>query len=512
MTGISDSGSYPTSNQDYATIKYDSDGNELWVALYDGSAGESDHAAAIAVDMNGNAYVTGYSREVGMGMFAYTTVKYDSAGNELWVKNDRRGEAFDIAVHSSGDVYVTGRNNEFDFLTIMYDSLGNEVWATIYDNDQEQARALVVDPAGNAYVTGRSSNVGSGIDFATVAYDSSGNELWVKRYDGPAGSSDYGEALTLDHMGNLYVTGQSFGIGTGRDYATIKYDSLGNELWVSRRDGGGNADDIPHAIVADSAGNVYVTGESMGSDTGVDCTTVKYDGSGSELWASSYNFEGNGNDEARAIAVDGVGNVYVTGETNVGSGGGTNTDYVTIKYEGSGYVAWTTRYDGPVCDYGRAIAVDSSGNIYVTGTSYVGASRDDYVTVKYDGSGNELWAVRYSGPANLDDRVQAMAVDSVGNVYVTGDSRGTDSSYDYATVKYDSSGNEAWVKRYNGPGNSSRINPYDIAVDSSGYVYVTGSIEVLIRGPDITTVKYDAAGNEVWVSRYVGPGDLGDYG
>jgi hypothetical protein len=116
--------------------------------------------------------------------------------------------------------------------------------------------------------------------------------------------------------------------------------------------------------------------------------------------------------------------------------------------------AWVARYDGPANGYDLAwaIAVDGSGNVYVTGQSR-GSGTDDYATVKYDANGNQLWIARYDGPANGYDLAWAIAVDGSGNVYVTGKSIGAGTDTDYATVKYDTNGNELWVARYDGPAN-----------------------------------------------------------
>src|SRR5215471_11864065 len=120
---------------------------------------------------------------------------------------------------------------------------------------------------------------------------------------------------------------------------------------------------------------------------------------------------------------------------------------------------WVAVYNGGYgSDIASAVAVDGSGNVYVTGFSVGPGSCNlvcnDYATIKYDASGKQQWVARYNGPANDDDHATAIAVDASGNVYVTGSSIGTAwPDYDYATVKYDSSGQEQWVARYNGPGN-----------------------------------------------------------
>jgi len=112
--------------------------------------------------------------------------------------------------------------------------------------------------------------------------------------------------------------------------------------------------------------------------------------------------------------------------------------------------AWVARYNGSGNgeDQANAVAVDSAGNVYVTGFSY--GTLSDYATIKYDSSGNQLWAARYNGPGNDEDRANAMAVDAAGNVYVTGESWDSGVT-DYATIKYDSSGNQVWVRALQRP-------------------------------------------------------------
>ena len=409
---------------------------EKWVARYDGLGHLDDSAKDIAVDASGNIYVTGksYGSET---KDDYVTIKYDPDGNELWVAQYDNGSsdyANALAVDDAGNVYVTGESRG-DYATVKYDTDGNKLWVAQYDNgSSDYARALAVDDAGNVYVTGRSYGSGTDYDYATVKYDPDGNELWVQRYNGPVNSNDYAYALAVDASGNVYVTGYSYGFGMQNDYATVKYDNDGNELWVRRYNGTGNDDDYAKAIAVDASGNVYVTGQSYGDGTSYDYATVKYDTDGNEIWVARY--DGVSSDYAYALAVDASGNVYVTGKSY---GSGTNYDYVTVKYDPDGNQLWVQRYNGTGNDddTAEAIAVDASGNVYVTGYSYGGGTWYDYATVKYDSlDGNELWVIRYDGPVSGDDRAYAIAVDSSGNVYVTGESYGSGTGLDYATIKY----------------------------------------------------------------------------
>ena len=275
---------------------------------------------------------------------------------------------------------------------------------------------------------------------------------WVRRYNGPGDSLDGARAIGVDVSGNVYVTGGSWGGGTDYDYTTIKYYANGDTAWVRRYNGPGDSADSAHAIKVDNSSNVYVTGESWGSGTYYDYATIKYHLNGDTAWVRRYNGPGNSYDHAYAMVVDSSGNVYVTGGSY---GSGTSVDYATIKYHPNGDTAWVRRYNGPTncIDRALAIAVDNSGNVYVTGesdgdeTSWV-----DYATIKYDPNGIELWVRRYNGPGNYNDYARSVAADDSGNVYVTGSSdRSTwPDNFDYATIKYHPNGDTAWVRTYHG--------------------------------------------------------------
>src|SRR4029077_8424787 len=113
--------------------------------------------------------------------------------------------------------------------------------------------------------------------------------------------------------------------------------------------------------------------------------TVKYNSAEQQQWVARYNGLANGSDQAFAIDVDGAGNVYVTGQS---LGSATSYDYATVKYDASGAEDWVAHYDGPGSpwDSALAIAVDGSGNVYVTGTSFVSRTSSAYATIKYSQS------------------------------------------------------------------------------------------------------------------------------
>ncbi len=418
---------------------------EQWSSRYNGPGNMWDHAAAIAVDGAGNVYVTGES-DGSVTMEDYATIKYDSNGNELWTARYNGPEDADdwpksIAVDNSGNVYVTGgstgSNGYWAYATIKYDSNGNEQWAARYNGPgegDEWGQAIAVDDSGNVYVSGNSEGSSTMEDYATIKYDPNGNPLWTSRYNGPGNEWDNVSDIAVDNLGNVYVTGESKSEINHSDYATIKYDTNGNELWSNRYNGPGNKWDNATALEIDGLGNVYVTGASYGSETNEDYATVKYDSGGDELWAARYNGAENSYDEATSIAVDALGYVYVTGVTGTGA----NADYATIKYTQGGTEQWTVIYNGPGNNRDRAssIAVDDSGNVYVTGESEGAGTKIDYATINYDSSGAEHWVERFNGPGNDLDEATAIAVDPSGNVFVSGISSGIETHKDFATIKY----------------------------------------------------------------------------
>ncbi len=421
----------------------------LWTEHYDGSANSADYAREIKLDAVGNAYVIGTSTESGAGR-DITTVKFNAQGVRQWAARYNGSDngddwGYSLVLDTAGNVYVTGSSyfaaTGRDFATVKYNAQGEEQWSRFYDGPahlDDEAAQVVVDQDGNVIVTGTGQGVGTLSDYATVKYSSQGDQLWAARYNGPGNSVDEGRALATDHLGNIYVSGGSQDSTTDFDYATIKYSSSGTEEWVARYDGPSHAYDVVYyagSVAVDVAGYVLVTGYSTGTDFSYDYATIKYDTLGNPLWVARYNGSDQGMDYADAIAVDPSGNAYVTGASFDSSSG---FDYLTIKYSTAGVAQWTASYNGTGNSWDEAygMAVDPFGSVYVAGRSMGSATSTDFATIKYSPSGEERWNIRYDGTAHDFDWPFRLQLDSLLNVYVGGWSTESGTGADYTIIKY----------------------------------------------------------------------------
>ncbi len=319
-----------------------------------------------------------------------------------------------------------------------------EEWARIYESrtlpGYDVATDLVVDDQGNVYVTGYSTNLPQGMDYYTIKYDASGKQVWAVYYNGDANGDDQAVAIALDDNDNVYVGGTSSRLGSGFDFAVVKYNSQRQLQWVARYNGSSSSYGELTDMIVDNIGNVYLTGIIDNS-----IATVKINSDGIQQWAVQYKGFAN-YDFPTDIEIDNHGNVYVIGATKSYQTTYLFCEFITLKYNADGAQLWEARYSSSDSSYNIAIdsAIDDDENVYVTGTSKLNTT-EDFVTIKYDRDGKELWMVAYDGPDNAesDDYVQAMTLDKDGNIYVTGTRYDVDDyDLDFATIKYNADGEE----------------------------------------------------------------------
>ena len=421
----------------------------------------------------------------------------------------------------------------------------NYAWAkSIGGNDSELSNAITVDGSGNIYITGfftgtvdfdpNASTVNltatGNRDIFVVKLDASGNLLWAKNMGGAG--RDESTTIAVDGSGNVYTTGFFEGTadfdpnaGTANltsagagDIFISKLDASGNFVWVKSI--GDVGSDSGGTIAVDGSGNVYLMGSFTGTvDFDPNAGTVnltpigtddificKFTASGNLTWAK--NIGGTGSDFALDLAVDGSGNVYTTGgfqntvdfDPNAGTANLTSSgswDVFVSKLDASGNYVWAKKMGGASYDDGRSIAVDGSGNVYITGYFQATADFDpnagsanltsaggfDIFVSKLDASGNYLWAKGMGSTAN--DYTYRLALDGSGNVYTVGNFSGTvdfdpgagtaslssAGGFDIFVSKLDASGNYVWAKSMGSTANDSGLA---VAVYGSGTVYTTG--------------------------------------
>ena len=409
------------------------------------------------------------------------TARYSGPSNAI-------DQAHAIAVDASGNTYVTGgadRNEPAlggDIVTAKYDADGNQVWTARYENPGALAdapTAITLDGTGHVYVTGYShghSSIITAQDYVTLKYSPNGVQLWAARYSAPtnspsgARSVDYPRAIAVDSSGSVYVTGStSDSAGQSRDYATVKYDSNGNQLWAAIYDGSDHSSDSATCLAVNGQGEVYVGGYSA---------LVKYDPEGNQLWIQLT--------PVSDVALDLQGNVVTAGPSLLeSSDDGEQSDFQIAKYRPDGERLWRTLYDGGIgeSDSATYVRLDRVGNIYVSGNS---ASRCDWVTddghlekvcdtvistLKLAPDGQQLWAARYASADQTMHFPVGLELDTAGNVYVVG-SEGPWSRT--VTLKYASNGTRLWGIAYRVP-NHGWDSPAGIAISATGGVYVAGS-------------------------------------
>lgn len=414
---------------------------EDWAAYYNSPWNETDHCTAMVVDSSGNVYLTGNSDDEVYGD-NYATVMYDSEGTEQWVARYHGAsggydDAQAIAQDLQGNVYVTGSSeNAVDvsqYTTIKYSPAGTELWVARQEGaERGAAKAIALDNYGNSYIAGWRYTLGSYWDFATVKYSSDGTKLWEATYDGPESFVDEAVDIALSSNGDVFVTGASYtDFGDEADYVTIKYSNDGEEQWTAIYDGPIGSYDYPRDIEVNSDGSVAVTGYSYSSSQSYSCTTIKYNPDGVVLWTARCDI--GSSSKGHALEFDSQGNVCVTGFTQ----GGT-ADFLTIKYSPDGTELWHQIYvgTGGNSDYAYAIALDEAGNVFVTGECSATGGDTQIATICYDPSGVQQWSAFHDRPAGGTDKANSIGLDGEGNVYVGGSSSSSETSWDYAVVKY----------------------------------------------------------------------------
>jgi hypothetical protein len=436
-------------------------------------AEDYNHNQTLVIDpTNWATYYGGSSADYGNGI---TT---DTSGNTLVTGQIYSSNA--IATTGSFQTILGGISDAF---IAKFNSSGIIQWATYYGGSSDDCgNGIATDGNGNIIISGRTSSsiaiatvgahqtvIGGSIDAFIVKFNSNGIRQWATYYGGS--NNDNGIGVATDAGGNIIIIGQtssSNAIATTGSYQTIygggsydafiaKFNSIGIIQWATYY--GGSNDDRGIGIVADTNGNIIITGfttssnaiaifgahqPTFGGSPNPDGFIAKFNTNGIMQWATYYG--GSNYDKVNGIAIDANGNIIIIGETRssndiatigahqtVFSGGSSsfNGDAFIAKFNTNGVRQWATYFGETGPDYGNGIAIDANGNIMIigrTGSTNAIATLGSYQTIyggnhdafvaKLDSNGIIQWAT-YFGGSDTDFGV-GITTDVNGNILVTG--------------------------------------------------------------------------------------------
>lgn len=322
-------------------------------------------------------------------------------------------------------------------------------------------------------------------------------------------------ASVSDASGNTYITGAgSNAENTQGDFVTIKVDPDGTVVWETRQKGSLYAVEYGIKIHLDAAGNPIATGVSWnGGD--MDVLTIKYDqATGAEIWSTTFDGGNSALDIPTAMDISSTGDIVIGGITHTG----TSAEYLVLKYSASGQLLWSVVDSNPIessWNEPSAIAVDESGVIGITGYAAVdGDSQgysEGYLTILYNSEGEQIWRRPFlfqrlidendpnSGLTNTHSAAKSIAFDANGNLIVTG-TFDVSSAPRMGTIKYDSNGNEEWVKTYRaGEFNDDLTNGHTIKIAGEDKIYVVGRHTAGWVNEGLVLISYADDGQENWI-------------
>ncbi len=358
------------------------------------------------------------------------------------------------------------------------------------------SNSTATDPFGNVYIVGGTtgslggSNNGDSRDALVTKYDSQGNVLFTRQFG--TSTLDTISEIDTDAQGNFYVAGITAGNlegtrqGESTDAFVAKFDSNGNQQWIQQF--GQNQIFQSYSIDVDDAGNAYVTGIDVKSAPFPSLVTddfwvSKFDTNGNQQWFTEVGSVDNAFDESYGVTVSNDGSVYSTGWT-LGDLAAPNAgvyDAHINKFDNNGQLQWSRQLGTSDYEWGWGVDTDSQGNVYATGWTLgdlggENAGSYDGWLAKYDSQGNQQWIRQAGSPS--DDEAFDIFIDSNDNIFVTGytenDLGGSDTRFDAFAARYDSNGNQVWVTQFGTP---DIDQAYDITGDDAGNLYVTGITE-----------------------------------
>lgn len=374
------------------------------------------------------------------------------------------------------------------------------------DANSSTATAVEIDPSGNILVAGTIYDIDLPYENIFVAkYSAQGGLLWLQTYGSPDTLAMTPNTICIDGQGNAYLAFMRHSAAESYwSIAVQKYNATdGTIQWTTELvDANFNGFEwqVKPKYMTIDGNNLYVAGTKFDPGLpGSEMLSIKIDFNGNIMWTATHKGSGS-NANAKAIAVDQTGNVYIAGDA-----WNTSIDYCLVKFSPVGDFVWDAFLDGDIyhnTDIAESVLVDGSGNVYVTGYNQISSNQKDIVTAKYDQYGNFQWKQSYGNPAYSSNNAYYLELTDAGDLLVGGYSAyevpypGT--GKDFILLKYTPSGNLIWDARYDYK-NYLDDHPFDFDLGPEGNVYICGfTMKDCHVHKFINVVKVDALGAIEW--------------
>ncbi len=437
--------------------KFNSKGLLLWTKKYNGNLINSFSSPVdMKFDKNGNIILLGYAGRVENNIArndSLLLMKYNSFGTLVWTaktNNDSIIYKANLEIDDSSNIYISGETAAFSHQIrfTKYNSLGMNVWRSSYfdKNYYYTAIDLVTGLDGNHYIIASSSNLNFNSKWITIKFDNNGQQKWAS-YEDKDSSSDAYETPLLINVDNNFISVLGYENKNNiSDFFLIKYDANGNK--ISERSYLDTTNEYVERVELDNLGNLYTAGFMQNPDK---IYLIKFDSFGNKAWSTNFLSGGiKGAETGMNLVFDNTGYIFLTTEDSTKRAD--INEVITSQYDiNSGKEIFTIRSNEYLQHQAVSMIMDNNRNTYFAGWIENGkGGNKNFLTLKYDPFGKMLWSSRYFGPEHSIDMADAVAVDNNGNVYVTGESIGINSNFDFATIKYNSNGEEEWSVRYDG--------------------------------------------------------------